>query len=125
MQRVLPEELEKADWLFASFSDADRDAFDRMLSIADLLKNQSRTIVNLILADQEKLAREHAREAREALSPLEEELSNAMCELQERFGRLWGIQEIEFLGRLTLKFRFGEARNETGCWSVLEPGVSN
>ena len=83
VQRVQPEELQKADLLFASFSDADRDAFDRMVSIADLLKNQSRAIVNLILADQEKLTREHVREAREALSPLEEELSNAMRELQE------------------------------------------
>ncbi len=83
VQKLQPEELEKVDMLFASFSDADFDAFARMVSIADLLKNQSRAIVNLFLADQEKLAREHIREAREALSPLEEELNNAMRELQE------------------------------------------
>jgi hypothetical protein len=70
LQRARPEELERADSLFVSFSHVDADAFREMVSIADLLKNQSRAILNLILAGHEKLAREHIKKAREALSPL-------------------------------------------------------
>lgn len=81
--RVQPEQLQEADEVFASFSDADQDAFLRMVSIADLLKYQSRAIVNLIFADQRTLARERIKEARQALAPLEAELSSAMRELQE------------------------------------------
>lgn len=83
VHKLSPEDLKEADILFSSFSDADIDAFAQMVSIADLLKNQSRVIVNLLFADQENLARKHIREARKALSPLEVELSNAMRELQE------------------------------------------
>jgi TIR domain len=82
-ERVQPEQLREADALFASFSGADRDAFVRMVSIADMLKNQSRAIVNLLLADQPILARERIKEARQELAPLEAELSKAMRELQE------------------------------------------
>ena len=81
--RAQPEQLAEADSLFASFSDADGDAFFRMVGIADLLKNQSRAVVNLLLARQPELARAHLREAREALAPLEDKLSAAMQELQD------------------------------------------
>jgi hypothetical protein len=82
-ERLPPEKLADADALFASFSNADGDVFYRMVSIANLLKNQSRAIVNLLFTGQDAIARKYIWDARQELLPLEMEMGNAMRELQE------------------------------------------
>ncbi len=86
--KLSPAELEKVDDVFARLGTADGDLFRPLVEIGDILTNESRVIVNLLLAGQEDAARQRIRAGRMKLAPLENQLSLAMQELQQLEGSL-------------------------------------
>jgi hypothetical protein len=81
--RLTDDELRDVDSTFAQLGTADGDAFERMTQIGDYLRDESRRIVNSLFARQEDVAREHVATTRTLLEPLEQELSDAIKEMQQ------------------------------------------
>jgi hypothetical protein len=88
--RLTPAQLNEVDRTFAALSTVDGDAFQRMTQIGYYLREESRAIVNSLLARQQKLARQRIETARKLLEPLELELSDAMKEMQQLEASLGG-----------------------------------
>ena len=79
--KLNPAELATADDSFAKLGTADGDLFRPLEQIGDLLTNESRVVANLLLAGQERAARQRILDARAKLQPLEQDLSKAVQEL--------------------------------------------
>jgi hypothetical protein len=77
-----PQLLTEVDQTFSQLSHADVDLFDELTQIGRVLTNESRAIVNLLVEEQDVAARRRILEGRQALAPLEKQLSGAMVELQ-------------------------------------------
>jgi hypothetical protein len=84
--------LQKADEVFTQLSSADDDMFRPLEEIGDLLRNESRVIVNLLAAKQKGLARQRILEGRTKLATLEDQLSEAVKELQQVESSLGYVQ---------------------------------
>jgi hypothetical protein len=61
-----------------------------MTQIGEYLREESRMIVNSLFARQEEVARERITATRSLLEPLEQELSDAMREMQQLQASLGG-----------------------------------
>jgi hypothetical protein len=83
INKLSPKSLSEVDTAFARLGTADGDLFVPLIQIGDVLTNESRVIVNLILSGQEDAARKRILDGRMKLAPLENQLSTAMRELQE------------------------------------------
>jgi hypothetical protein len=83
VQRVAPHELQKFDDAFARLGTADGDLFTPLIQIGEILSNESRVIVSLLVCGQEEAARKRIRDGRVKLAPLEDQLTDAMKELQD------------------------------------------
>jgi hypothetical protein len=81
--KLRPETLSQVDAAFAQLGTADGDLFVPLIQIGEVLTNESRVIVNLILSGEEDAARKRIREGRMKLAPFEDQLSAAMRELQQ------------------------------------------
>jgi hypothetical protein len=69
--------------------------FRSLVDIGSILTNESRVIVNLLLAGQEGAARQRILDGRAKLEPLEKQLSDAVRELQEVESALGYTEPIE------------------------------
>jgi TIR domain len=76
-------QLTQLDDTFAQLGTADGDLFLPLAQIGSVLTTESRTIANLLLAEQEAAARKRILDGRAALAPLEAQLSAAMQELKK------------------------------------------
>lgn len=76
-------DLANLDNTFSQLGTADGDLFRPLEQIGDLLTSESRVVANLLLAEQDKVARQRILDGRLRLSPLEQDLTKAMQELQE------------------------------------------
>jgi len=83
VERLSDDQLRGVDDTFAQLGTADGDAFEQMTQIGDYLRDESRAIVNSLFARQEQIARERVATTRNLLEPLEQELSDAMKEMQQ------------------------------------------
>lgn len=95
---VETEQLDDADRLFAGLSDADNDAFGRMVTIAKILRNESRIIAAHILSGQQVEARSRLIKTRDALSSVEDALSSAlevMAQIRARFGIPASVPQVD------------------------------
>lgn len=81
--RLAPEKLMELDDVFGRLSTADGDLFMQMTNIAQVLTNESRLILNLLLSGQTEVARKRLLEGRAILLPVEEKMTEAYAELQE------------------------------------------
>jgi hypothetical protein len=81
--RVSTEQLSEVDKIFELLGTADGDAFANMTQIGSYLRDESRAIVNSLLARQDAVARERIASTRTLLEPLERELSDALKEMQQ------------------------------------------
>ena len=73
-----------------------RDLFADLVRIGNALTNESRIILNLLLADQEKAARNRIIAGRKRLQPLERELEkgiDALERLKEYHGKVTDLVE--------------------------------
>jgi hypothetical protein len=86
--RMSAEKLAQLDDVFERLGTADGDLFRQMSEIGQVLTNESRVIVNLLLSGQENRARQRIREGREKLKPLEEAVGEAQGQLKELQTRL-------------------------------------
>jgi hypothetical protein len=75
--------LRELDGVFEKLGTADGDLFAQMTQIGETLTNESRVIVNLLLAGQEAAARQRIIEGRRKLEPLEKSLDRAQTELKK------------------------------------------
>lgn len=74
--------LQHADEVFEKLQNADGGMFKPLEEIGELLRNESRTIVNLLSAGQEEAARLRIQQGRIKLAPFEDQLNIAIEELQ-------------------------------------------
>jgi hypothetical protein len=81
--------LKRMDEVFAKLSTADGDLFADLAGIGDVLTNESRAIVNLLITEQDKAARQRIILGRKRLQPLEKELEKGIRAL-ERLERKLG-----------------------------------
>jgi TIR domain-containing protein len=81
--KLNPEQLRDLDAIFSNLGTADGDMFREMAQIGETLTNEARVILNLLLSDQQNLARTRLMDGRNVLRPLEDKLSLAYTELQE------------------------------------------
>lgn len=81
--RLSDDQLREVDSTFEELGTADGDAFEQMTQIGGFLRDESRAIVNSLFARQEEVARERVATTRTLLEPLEQELSDAMREMQQ------------------------------------------
>jgi hypothetical protein len=86
--KVSSEQLQQVDQAFADLGTADGDLFIPLARIGDILTGESEAIVNMLFQGEERAVRQRVKEGRTTLKPLEEQLSNAMRELQELQGSL-------------------------------------
>ena len=75
--------LKDLDEVFGRLGTADGDLFSELADIGHILTNESRVIVNLLLAGQEKTARQRITEGRLKLQPVQDVLSEAQRKLGE------------------------------------------
>lgn len=76
-------QLREADEVFARLGTADGDLFRELAEIGEVLTNESRAIVNLLVTEQEEAARRRIIDGRAKLQPLEQRLESAMHDLQQ------------------------------------------
>jgi hypothetical protein len=80
--RLTEDQLRDLDTTFTTLGTADGDAFQQMTQIGDYLREESRAVVNSMFAQQEQVARERVATTWKLLEPLEQELSDAMRQMQ-------------------------------------------
>ena len=80
--RLTEDQLRDLDTTFTTLGTADGDAFQQMTQIGDYLRDESRAVVNSMFAQQEQVARERVATTWKLLEPLEQELSDAMRQMQ-------------------------------------------
>jgi|GEM_PF-2247190 len=90
--KLTPEKLNEVDEIFSRLSTADGDLFEQLVRIGQVLTDESRVIVNLLMAGQEDVAKKRIIAGREKLEPLEAQLATAMSDLQ-RLQRSLGYTE--------------------------------
>lgn len=73
----------RADDVFGELATADGDVFRELGLIGEMLTNESRVVVNLLVAGQPEAARQRVLEGRRRLMPLEEDLRKSASMLQE------------------------------------------
>ena len=88
--KITPGKLKQADDVFGRLGTADGDLFAGLVHVGDVLTNESRVIVNLLIAGQEKAARTRIVKGRQRLQPLEKELEKGISAL-ERLERKLGF----------------------------------
>jgi hypothetical protein len=81
--RLAEDKVAELDRVFERLGTADGDLFSQMTEIGQTLTNESRVIVNLLLAGQEDLARKRIIAGRKALEPLEDTLKQAEMRLKQ------------------------------------------
>ena len=67
---------------FRQLSTADGDLFDDLVAVGGVLTGEASVIAGLLLAGQQKMARQRILDGRKKLLPLERTLSKAMLSLQ-------------------------------------------
>lgn len=77
-----PRLLRELDEAFARLATADGDLFEQLTEIGYVLTNESRVIANLLIEEQDVVARRRISEGRLALAPLEEQLMSALQDLR-------------------------------------------
>jgi len=80
---ISDQQIDELDNIFSKLGTADGDLFFQMTGISDILKNESGAIANLLLCDQQQIARERLVNNRTALIPLEKCMNEAFAELQK------------------------------------------
>jgi hypothetical protein len=80
--RTTARKLKQADEVFGRLSTADGDFFADLARIGEVLTNESRAIVNLLLMDQEKAVQNRIIAGRKRLQPLEKELEKGISALE-------------------------------------------
>jgi len=73
----------RADNVFGQLATADGDVFRELALIGEALTNESRVVVNLLVAGQPERARQRVLEGRQRLMPLEDDLRKSTEVLQE------------------------------------------
>lgn len=86
--RVTSRKLQEADRAFGRLAGADFGLFDDLARIGNILTNESRAIVNLLIADQEEASRRRIASGRKRLLPVERELEKGIRQLQTLEQRL-------------------------------------
>jgi hypothetical protein len=81
--RLDPRQLQEVDKVFARLGTADGDLFRELAEVGEVLTNESRAIVNLLVAEQEAAARRRIIDGRTKLQPIEQRLESAMHDLQQ------------------------------------------
>ena len=76
-------ELTEIDQIFEKLGTADGDLFEQLEEIGRVLTNESRVIVGLLASGQEAQGKERILTAYQKLTSLEDELDEAMLELQQ------------------------------------------
>ena len=79
--KLTVKELKKLDQVFEKLGTADNDLFEAMTEIGEILTNESKLIVNLLITDQDDLAKRRIITGRETLNSLEISLNRAIKEL--------------------------------------------
>jgi hypothetical protein len=90
--KISPKELKQVDATFNRLGRADGDLFEQLAEIGNLLAEESRAIVGLLIAGQEPEARQRVIEDRTKLEPVRAQLSQAIQEL-ERLQGYFGYAE--------------------------------
>ena len=80
--RLKPDELKSLDETFGQLGTADGDLFEALVGVGNVLTGEASAIAGLILAGQQKIARQRILDGRKKLLPLERGLSKAMRSLQ-------------------------------------------
>jgi hypothetical protein len=80
--RLTTDKLKLLDESFGQLGNADGDLFEALVGVGDLLTGEASAISGLLLAGQQKIARERILDGRKKLLPLEQGLSKAMSSLQ-------------------------------------------
>jgi TIR domain len=75
--------LKELDEVFGRLGTADGDLFAELANVGRILTNESRIIVNLLLADQENAARQRIKEGRQKIEPVQEAVGAAQRKLGE------------------------------------------
>jgi len=88
--RASTEQLSKTDKIFEVLGTADGDAFANMTQIGSYVRDESRSIINSLLAREDTVARERIASTRTFLEPLQRELSDALKEMQQLEASLRG-----------------------------------
>jgi hypothetical protein len=81
--KLSDEKLQEVDDVFARLGTADGDLFYSLVEIGELLTNEARVIVNLLINKENATARQRILEGRNKLAPLESQLNIAMQDLQQ------------------------------------------
>ncbi|MFT4015423.1 MAG: toll/interleukin-1 receptor domain-containing protein [Agriterribacter sp.] len=82
-QHINEVKLKELDEVFEKLGTADGDLFYNMTSIGYTLTSESRIILNLLLGNQQNVAKERLIEDRNILQPLEDNMRHAFTELQD------------------------------------------
>jgi hypothetical protein len=80
--KLSSDEMGRIDAAFQVLAQGDMDLFEPLEQIGVLLSNESRAVATLALGGQQDEARQRVLDGRMKLQPLEEDLGNAMQELQ-------------------------------------------
>ena len=75
--------LQNADEVFEKLQNADGELFEPLELIGEVLRNESRVIVNLLSAGQQEAARQRILNGRTKLAPFEDQLNTSIDELQK------------------------------------------
>ena len=76
------------DDIFLELGTADRDLFKAMTSVGDGLENESRVVVNMLLAGERAAATKRIAKAEVLLTPLVSDLNKGVAELNRLSGDL-------------------------------------
>jgi hypothetical protein len=87
-------EMDNIDATFQMLAQGDMDLFQPLEQIGELLSNESRAVATLVLAGQQDAARQRILEGRTKLQPLEDELGNAIKELQKTESSLGYVNPV-------------------------------
>ena len=89
-----PAEMDNIDATFQVLAQGDMDLFQPLEQIGKLLSNESRAVATLVLGGQQDAARQRILDGRMKLQPLEDELGNAIKELQKTESSLGYVNPV-------------------------------
>jgi len=87
-------QMEDIDASFQALSKGDKDIFEPLEQIGELLSNESRATATLVLGGQKDAARQRILDGRAKLQPLEDELGRAIKELQKAESSLGYVNPV-------------------------------
>jgi len=87
-------EMDSIDATFQVLAQGDMDLFQPLEQMGELLSNESRAVATLVLGGQQDAARQRILDGRMRLQPLEDELGNAIKELQKTESSLGYVSPV-------------------------------